>query len=289
MGVPMPAPATYLVTGGAGFIGSHLADALLGQGHTVIVLDDLSTGARANLADAWSDPRLRFVRGSVLDERLADELVARCDTVVHLAPVTGAIGATALRHGVRHLTAAADGRGEAASGATVVRLGDTVGPRQSPAHVTLLTRLVRRAIAGEPVSVHGDGARTRRFLDVADAVEALLALLAHPGAAGAEFDIAGQEEIAVLDLAERTVARSGSASPVRYFPYVVDGVPHGTSAGAGDRPLDAAPLRELTGWRPARGLDDILDAAIDRARDEAPVVLPGLRAPAASPAGQHLG
>ena len=69
MGIPMPAPATYLVTGGAGFIGSHLADALLGQGHTVVqILDDLSTGARANLAAAWSDPRLRFVRGSVLDE-----------------------------------------------------------------------------------------------------------------------------------------------------------------------------------------------------------------------------
>ncbi|MEU3500082.1 NAD-dependent epimerase/dehydratase family protein, partial [Streptomyces hundungensis] len=93
----MPAPATYLVTGGAGFIGSHLADALLGQGHTVIVLDDLSTGARANLAAAWSDPRLRFVRGSVLDERMVDELTARCDTVAHFAPVTGAVAAAALR------------------------------------------------------------------------------------------------------------------------------------------------------------------------------------------------
>ncbi|MGW8331301.1 NAD-dependent epimerase/dehydratase family protein [Streptomyces sp. NPDC055808] len=285
----MPAPATYLVTGGAGFIGSHLADALLGQGHTVLVLDDLSTGARANLAAAWSDPRLRFVRGSVLDERLADELVARCDTVVHLAPVTGAIGATALRHGARLLTAAADGRGESASGATVVRHGDTVGPRQSPVHATLLTRLVRRAVAGEPLAVHGDGARTCRFLDVADAVEALLALLAHPGAAGAEFDIAADEEIAVLDLAARTLDRSGSASLVRHFPYVVDRVPHGIHAKAAARPLDATRLRELTGWRPTRGLDEILDAAIARARGEAPVVLPGLRAPAASPAGQHLG
>lgn len=289
MGVPMPAPATYLVTGGAGFIGSHLADALLGQGHTVLVLDDLSTGARANLAAAWSDPRLRFVRGSVLDERLADELVARCDTVVHLAPGTGAIGAAALRHGARLLTAAADGRGEAASGATVVRHGDTVGPRQSPVHATQLTRLVRRAVAGEPLAVHGDGTRACRFLDVADAVGALLALLAHPGAAGAEFDVVGDEEIAVLDLAERAVGRSGSASPVRHFPYVVDRVPHGSCARAADRPLDASRLRELTGWRPARGLDDILDAAIARARDEAPVVLPGLRVPAASPAGQHLG
>ncbi|MFG3285460.1 NAD-dependent epimerase/dehydratase family protein [Streptomyces sp. NPDC048111] len=285
----MPAPATYLVTGGAGFIGSHLADALLGQGHTVVVLDDLSTGARANLAAAWSDPRLRFVRGSVLDERLAGELVGRCDSVVHLAPVTGAVGAAALLHGRKLLTAAADGRGETAVGATVVRHGDTVGPRQSPVHATLLTRLVRRAVAGEPLAVHGDGGRTCRFLDVADAVTALIALLAHPGAGGAEFDIAGTEEIAVLDLAERVLARSGSASPVRHFPHVVDRVPHEAYRRAAARALDPAPLRDLTGWHPARGLDEVLDAAIARARGEAPVVLPGLRAPAASPAGQHLG
>uniref|UniRef100_A0AAU2V6A5 NAD-dependent epimerase/dehydratase family protein n=1 Tax=Streptomyces sp. NBC_00003 TaxID=2903608 RepID=A0AAU2V6A5_9ACTN len=284
----MPAPATYLVTGGAGFIGSHLADALLGQGHTVLVLDDLSTGARANLAASWSDPRLRFVRGSVLDERLADELTARCDTVVHLAPATGAIGAAALRHGRRLLIAAADGRGEAAAGATVVRHGDTVGPRQSPGHATLLTRLVRRAVAGEPLVVHGDGTRAYRFLDVADAVDALLALLDRPGAEGADFDIAGSEEITVMALAERTLARSGGASVVRHLPYVVDRVPSETYAKA-VRPLDTEPLRELTGWRPARSLDDILDAAIARARAEVPVVLPGLREPAASPAGQHLG
>ncbi|MCT9091638.1 NAD-dependent epimerase/dehydratase family protein [Streptomyces sp. ASQP_92] len=285
----MPAPATYLVTGGAGFIGSHLADALLGQGHTVIVLDDLSTGARANLAAAWSDPRLRFVRGSVLDERVVDELTARCDTVVHLAPVTGTVGAAALRHGRRLLIAAADACGEAAAGAVVVRHGDTVGPRQSPVHATVLTRLVRRAVAGEPLAVHGDGERSHRFLDVADAIEALLALLAHPGAPGGEFDIVGDQEIAVLALAERTVARSGSASPVRHFPYVVDRVPHRAFAQGAPRPLDATPLRELTGWRPRCGLDAILDAAIARARGEAPVVLPGLRAPAASPAGRHLG
>ncbi|MFE3180489.1 NAD-dependent epimerase/dehydratase family protein [Streptomyces violascens] len=284
----MPAPATYLVTGGAGFIGSHLADALLGQGHTVLVLDDLSTGARANLAAAWSDPRLRFVRGSVLDERLADELTAHCDTVVHLAPVTGAIGAAALRHGKRLLIAAADGRGEGASGATVVRHGDTVGPRQSPGHATLLTRLVRRVVAGDPLVVHGDGTRVCRFLDVADAVDALLALLDRPGAAGADFDIAGSEEITVMALAERTLARGGGTSAVRHYPYVVDRVPHEAYART-VRPFDTVPLCELTGWRPARSLDDILDAAIARARAEAPVVLPGLREPAASPAGQHLG
>ncbi|MER0446692.1 NAD-dependent epimerase/dehydratase family protein [Streptomyces sp. Edi4] len=286
----MPAPATYLVTGGAGFIGSHLADALLGRGHTVVVLDDLSTGARANLAASWSDPRLRFVRGSVLDEPLVDELTARCDAVVHLAPVAGCVGAAALRLGRALLVAAADARGEAASGAVVVRFGDTVGPRQSPVHATALTRLVRRAVAGDALAVHGDGTRACRFLDVTDAVAALLALLAHPGAAGGAFDIAGAEETTVMALAERVIARCGGASTISHFPYVVDRVPHETYArirGEAARPFDTAPLRELTGWRPTRGLDDILDAAIARARAEAPVVLPGLRAPAAAPAGQH--
>ncbi|MEV8524815.1 NAD-dependent epimerase/dehydratase family protein [Streptomyces sp. NPDC052000] len=282
----MPAPATYLVTGGAGFIGSHLADALLGRGHTVIVLDDLSTGARANLAAVWSDPRLRFVRGCVLDERLTDELTARCDTVVHLAPVTGCVGAAALRHGRGLLIAAADGRGEAAAGATVVRIGETVGPRQSPGHATLLRRLVRRAVAGEPLTVYGGGTRRCRFLDVADAVDALLALLAHPAAAGAEFDLTGAEETTVLALAERTLARSGVAGEVRRLPYPDDRAPCEQDTAT---PPDPARLSELTGWRPARGLDDILDAALARARTEAPVVLPGLRLSAASPAGQHLG
>ncbi|MFJ8313236.1 MULTISPECIES: NAD-dependent epimerase/dehydratase family protein [unclassified Streptomyces] len=282
----MPAPATYLVTGGAGFIGSHLADALLGRGHTVVVLDDLSTGARANLAAAWSDPALRFVRGSVLDAGLTGELTARCDAVVHLAPVTGCVGAAALRHGRKLLIAAADGRGEAAAGATVVRIGDTVGPRQSPGHATLLHRLVRRAVAGEPLTVHGGGTRQCRFLDVADAVDALLALLAHPGAAGAEFDLTGAEETSVLALAERTLARSGGTSAIHRVPYAEGLTPYEKDTAA---PPDPARLRELTGWRPARGLDDILDAALARARAEAPVVLPGLRLPAASPAGQHLG
>ncbi|MFI6687474.1 NAD-dependent epimerase/dehydratase family protein [Streptomyces sp. NPDC050485] len=282
----MPAPATYLVTGGAGFIGSHLADALLGRDHTVIVLDDLSTGARANLAAAWSDPRLRFVRGSVLDERLTDELTACCDTVVHLAPATGCVGAAALRHGRKLLIAAADGRGEAAAGATVVRIGDTVGPRQSPGHATLLRRLARRAVADEPLTVHGGGTRRCRLLDVADAVDALLALLAHPGAAGAEFDLTGAEETSVLALAERTLARSGGTSVIHRLGYADDRAPYEKDTAA---PPDPARLRELTDWRPTRGLDDIIDAALARARAEAPVVLPGLRLPAASPAGQHLG
>ncbi|NEB79224.1 NAD-dependent epimerase/dehydratase family protein, partial [Streptomyces sp. SID14478] len=87
----MTASLTYLVTGGAGFIGSHLTDALLDRGHGVVVLDDLSTGSRARLAAAWPHPKLRFVRGSVHGARLLDELTGRCDAVVHLAPAAGAL------------------------------------------------------------------------------------------------------------------------------------------------------------------------------------------------------
>ena len=181
--------------------------------------------------------------------------------------MTGAVGAAALRHGRPLLDhggrrAGRGRRGRDRRTGTATRSGRA----SRPWHATLLTRLVRRAVAGEPLAVHGDGTRACRFLDVADAVDALLALLAHPGAAGAEFDIAGTEEITVMALAERTLARSGGASVYQPLPVVVDRVPHEHWPRPAARPLDTAPLSALTGWRPARGLDAVLDAAIARAR-----------------------
>ncbi|MER5441509.1 NAD-dependent epimerase/dehydratase family protein [Streptomyces sp. NPDC002790] len=119
----MTAPLTYMVTGGAGLVGSRLTDALLAQGHTVVVLDDLSTGGRANLAAAWPSPRLRFVRGSALDARLVAELAGRCDAVVHLAAVgAGPVAEAAHRLG-RRLLIVSDEDGYGDWGGDV---GDTV-------------------------------------------------------------------------------------------------------------------------------------------------------------------
>lgn len=350
----MTAPLTYLVTGGAGFIGSHLADALLAHGHTVVVLDDLSTGSRANLAAAWPDPKLRFVRGSVLDARLVDELTGRCDAVVHLAATTGVrrvveqplrsftantrgtetVVEAAHRHGRPLLLASSSeiygsseihgsseicggtGSGPAAGSAdrvlgqtavarwthatakavgeilalghhrerglpvTVARLFDTAGPRQSPAHGAVLPRLAAQAVTGQPLTVYGDGTQRRCFTHVADTVDALLRLLAHPGANGGVFDIGSAEETAIADLAGRLVERVASSSPLHFIPYEEADA---GGPGCGDTPRrvpDTRRIRELTGWEPRLGLDDIVDAALLDAGGG----LPGRAAPVASPA-----
>ncbi|MCQ4207808.1 NAD-dependent epimerase/dehydratase family protein, partial [Streptomyces longispororuber] len=260
--------STYLVTGGAGFIGSHLTDALLAQGHTVVVLDDLSTGDRARLAAAWPNPKLRFVRGSALDARLVDELAGRCDHAIHLAAAdVRPVLAAALRHGRPLLLAGpADDRALALAHhrehglpVTVVRLFDTVGPRESSAHGTLMPRLAAQAVAGQPLTVHGDGSRRHRLTHVTDVVDALLRLLARPDAAGGTFDVARSEETTAADLAHAVVERSGSPSPLRFVPYETEAeaeVPYETDAP------DTRALRALTGWAPRAGIEEMVDAAL---------------------------
>ncbi|MFC9245985.1 NAD-dependent epimerase/dehydratase family protein [Streptomyces sp. NPDC057136] len=318
---------TYLVTGGAGFIGSHLTDALLARGDSVVVLDDLSTGSEDNLA-GHDTPRLRFVRGSVLDPALVDELTGRCDAVVHLAAAVGVkliverplssfltnvrgaehvieaarrhdrpvllastseiygknsggplnessdrvLGATSVARwsystakAVEEILAFGYHR-EYGLPTTVVRLFNTVGPRQSPAYGMVIPRLVRQAVAREPLSVYGDGSQRRCFTHVADAVEALLLLLHHPAAVGGVFNVGGAEETSIRDLATRIVRRAGSDSRI-------DTISFDDAYGPGfedmERRLpDTTKLRELTGWRPQRSLDDILDATISEVRAE---------------------
>ncbi|MFZ3558512.1 NAD-dependent epimerase/dehydratase family protein [Streptomyces sp. BH055] len=251
------ASSTYLVTGGAGLVGSHLTDALLAQGHTVVVLDDLSTGDRANLAAAWPSPRLRFVRGSALDARLVAELAGRCEVVVHLATEgAGPVTEAARRHG-RRLLAVADGPAPCEE-TILVRLRHTVGPRQSAASGAVLPRLAEQAVAGLPLTIHGDGTRRLRLTHVADTVDALLRLLAEPAAPGRVFDVCATQETAVADLAGVLVERSGSPSPLRFVPDEEPGA--GEDEEAHDP--DPGPLRELTGWEPTLGLLDIADAAL---------------------------
>lgn len=335
----MTASCRYLVTGGAGFVGSHLTDALLAHGHTVIALDDLSTGDRANLAASWSHPNLDFVRGSVLDARLVDELTSRCDRVIHLAAAVGVrlvveqplksfttnvrgtetVVEAAHRHGRPLLLASTseiygkNGAGPVAETddrilgqttvarwsyatskavdeilalgyhrerglpVTVARLFNTVGPRQSPAYGMVVPRLAAQAVAGRPLTVHGDGTQRRCFAHVADVVDALLRLLAHPDANGEVFNIGSSEETTIADLAHLIVERSGSSSPLRFIPYeevYADG--HGFEDLARRIP-DTRKIRELTGWAPRLGLTDIVDAALIDAGG-------GLPGPAAPPA-----
>ncbi|WP_063819127.1 NAD-dependent epimerase/dehydratase family protein [Herbidospora cretacea] len=257
--------AHHLITGGSGFVGSHLTGALLARGDTVTVLDDLSTGPAANLRHLRGHPALTFLQGSVLDAPLVDELVGGCDAVVHLAG-GGAVLDAARRHGRKVLVGTGDHTsGEGRPGATsrtekdllvvVARLFDVAGPRQGDEH--LVPRLIRQALTGVDLVVPGDGSRTRCLTHVRDVVEALTLLLDEPFALGGIFDVGTDEEVSVLELAKAVVELAGSPSGITF---------HGGAAEPAARVADASRLRALTGWRPRRDLDEILLDTISEAR-----------------------
>ncbi|MFI5914829.1 NAD-dependent epimerase/dehydratase family protein [Dactylosporangium sp. NPDC051541] len=319
---------TYLITGGAGFIGSHLADALLARGDRVIVLDNLSTGRLANLDAASSHPQFRFVQGSVLDEVVVDELVHQADVIVHLAAAVGVkliveqplkslttnirgseiVIAAAYRYRRTVMVAStSEIYGKNSSGpldehadrvlgspavtrwsystakaveeilanayhnerglpTIVVRLFNTVGPRQSPSYGMVIPRLVRQAVAGEPLTVFGSGRQTRCFAHVSDAVRAMLALLAHPEAVGGTFNVGSAEETSILRLAELVIEQAASASRIELIPY-----DRAYGSGFEDmhrRVPDTGRLRALTGWTPRYGLLDVLGEMVAEARHE---------------------
>lgn len=323
--------ATFLVTGGAGFIGSHLTDSLVADHHRVIVLDDLSTGRRENLSASLATGRVELVEGSVLDPDLVDECVRAADACVHLAARLGVgrivaqpldslrenvIGAdvalsAAARHGRKLLFSSSsevygkvnkrglsedDDRligspaksrwsyaiakefGEALARAyvqesgtemVVVRLFNTVGPRQAGAYGMVLPRFVRQALAGDALTVYGDGKQTRCFTDVHDVVRALRQLLAADGAAGGVYNIGSLRSVRVLDLANLVIERTGSDSGIVLVPYE-QAHPAGFEE-LGNRSPDTTALRQLTGWTTRRSLEETVDSVIAHELAQAPV------------------
>jgi UDP-glucose 4-epimerase len=323
--VSKAAKSTYLITGGSGFIGSHLADALLARGDSVVALDNLSTGRRDNLRP---HPNLRFVHGSVLDELMVDELTCQCDAVVHLAAAVGVklIVEQPLRclttnirgseivieaaHRYRKkllITSTSEIYGKNSSGplredadrilgspsvvrwaystakavdeilanayhrerglpTIVVRLFNTVGPRQSPAYGMVIPRLVRQAISGAPITVFGNGSQTRCFAHVADVVDALLRLLDLEAAVGRTFNIGSEEEVSILELAKLIIRHTRSTSGIELIPYheaYIKGFEDMTR-----RVPDTTKLRELTGWAPRHTLHEILTDVVREARED---------------------
>lgn len=309
---------TTLVTGAAGFIGSHLCDELLRRGETVIGLDDLSTGRMQNLASALECQHFQFVEGSTTDPTLIERVVERADRIAHLASPVGVaqvmnsplqtfeasiVGALVVTEIVAaralpllvtssseiygksenmplaedsdrllgapqsprwtYSTAKATteilalGRSAAAQApAVVARLFNVVGARQVGDHGMVLPRFVRAALAGEPLRVFGDGSQTRTFLDVSDAVQALLVLMDTPDAGGQVFNVGSDYEIAIVDLAHRVIEVCNSAS-------VVDFVPRSNDYGAAfEDPPRRVPsierVRLATGWGPTANLDEII-------------------------------
>ncbi|HVJ83012.1 MAG TPA: GDP-mannose 4,6-dehydratase [Planctomycetia bacterium] len=315
-------PKRYLITGGAGFIGSHLAELLLAGGARVTALDDLSSGSRDNLAGFSRHENFQFVRASLANAVTLDRLVSQVDAVIHLAAAVGVrmiverpvhtietnvmgtefVLKAALRYGARVLIASTSevyGKGSripfaedddvllgatsrsrwsyAASkmvdeflglayhaefGLEVIpfRLFNTVGPRQTGRYGMVIPRFVQRALANEPLEVHGDGEQSRCFCDVRDVVAAIAGLAKHPAAPGRVFNIGGKEEIGIAALARRIIARCGSNSGIKLVPYD-EAYPQGFEDMRRRAP-DCTRIEALLGWKPRRELDEILDGVI---------------------------
>lgn len=311
-----------LITGGAGFIGSHLAEALLAQGHTVTAVDNLSTGRLENVAHLAERPGFQFVYESVANETVMDRLVSECDTLFHLAAAVGVelivkdpvwtietnLEGTemALRLARRYrkkllLASTSEVYGKSAAlpfredadrvmgpttksrwsyaeskaideflalayhkqfGVPVVicRFFNTVGPRQTGSYGMVIPRLVQKALAGQPLTVYGDGSQSRCFCNVRDTVRAVVALAAAPAAVGEIYNVGSQDEISILALAERVRARTGAQAPITLVPY-----DEAYEKGFEDmqrRVPSLDKIRAAIGWAPTVALDQTLDEVI---------------------------
>lgn len=308
-----------LVTGGAGFVGSHLCEALVGGGAAVYVLDDLSTGRFENIEHL---PGLRCVVDSTLNQEVVRDLVREVDVVYHLAATVGVElvvrepsrtivnnirgTETVLEETCRYrrrllITSTSEvyGKGPrkafreeddlvigptsrtrwcyAASKAvdeflalaywyekrhpvTIVRLFNTVGPRQTGRYGMVVPRFVGQALRNEPLTVYGDGQQTRCFSYVGDVVPALMALMERAESAGEVFNVGSAREVTIESLARRVIERTGSRSEIAYIPY-------SEAYGPGYEDLrrrapDLEKIKQAIGYEPAASLDEILDAVI---------------------------
>jgi UDP-glucose 4-epimerase len=312
-----------LITGGAGFIGSHLSEALLAGGHHVLILDNLSTGSIDNIAHLKGRPGFEYFVDSVDNEPLLAELIDRSDVVFHFAAAVGVkliveqpvhtietnvhgtevvlkhankkkklvvVASTSEVYGKsndvpfredsdlvmgptpKHRWAYACSKAideflalaywkEKKLPVIIVRFFNTVGPRQTGQYGMVIPNFVRQALAGEPITVFGDGTQSRSFTHVHDVVGALLKLVAEPQAVGKVINIGNTQEVTIMQLAERVKVLSGSKSPIKLIPY-----DQAYESGFEDMPRrvpDLSRVQALVGYEPKNNLDDILHQVID--------------------------
>lgn len=311
-----------LITGGAGFIGSHLSDAYLARGDHVSILDDLSTGSISNIQHLKDHARFRYTLDSVHNRSAVAEMIDDCDVVFHLAAAVGVrlivespvrtietnvhgtevvfslankmkkkvlVASTSEVYGLStsvpfredgNLVMGAPNKGRWAYACSkaideflalaywrekklptvVVRLFNTVGPRQTGQYGMVLPTFVRQALQDEPLTVYGDGNQSRCFGYVGDVVGALMDLMDHPQAVGQVYNIGSTEEISIRDLAERVKKLTNSKSPIVKIPYE-----EAYEEGFEDmirRVPDTSKIRDLTGFEPRTSLDEIIRSIV---------------------------
>ncbi len=312
-----------LITGGAGFIGSHLADAYLQRGDEVYAIDDLSTGSIENIQHLKTHERFHYTIDSVHNQPVVAELVDQCDVIFHLAAAVGVklivespvrtietnvrgtevvlslankkkrkvlVASTSEVYGLSNqvpfredgnlvMGATTKGRWSYACSKAIdeflalaywrekklptiiVRLFNTVGPRQTGQYGMVIPTFVKQALAGRPITVYGDGQQTRCFGYVGDVVGALVKLMDNPQSVGQVFNIGSSEEVTILELAERVKELTGSESEIVFVPY-----DEAYEEGFEDMPRrvpDITKVNALVGFRPEMSLDGILQSVIN--------------------------
>ena len=309
-----------LITGGAGFIGSHLCDSLLSQGHIVSILDNMSTGTAENIGHIKN--KIKIHRGDIRDAAIVEGVMASVDLVLHMAAALGVntilenpiesistnftgsevvlnaatklnkrivIASTSEIYGknpkqplaetddrvvgtpqkIRWTYSDAKALEEAIAHSlfltkklkvTTVRLFNTVGPRQTGRYGMVVPRFIHSAINNQPITIYGDGAQSRVFCHVSDAVRAILAVANDDSTIGEVFNVGGIGETTIKQLAEKIIHRTNSSSKISFTSYD-DAYP----AGYEDmhrRVPDISKIKNSIGWEPKKSLDDIIDDVV---------------------------
>ena len=320
----------FLITGGAGFIGSHLTEKLIKRKDDVVILDNMSTGMHRNLTNTQN--YVNLVNGNVLDKRVVDELVNKCDYVIHLAAALGVFNIVnkpleSLRtnlQGTENLLESADKYSKPILIAStsevygkndkvplneeddriighplksrwsyseakavdeslayfyylenklpirIVRFFNTVGPRQVGQYGMVVPRFVAAALRNEPIQVYGSGDQIRCFCHVSDAIRALLLVIDSDQAIGQVFNVGNNQQISIMDLAKKVIEITGSKSEIKKIPYS-----EAYPAGFEDmqrRVPDISKIKNVLGWSPEIGLDQIIRDIADFHRIEKEVL-----------------